>query len=137
MESLNLPRIIDGAGLAVSIALMTRFLTWIIFFPSQEVVDSFFFYYAFSTGPISDFMIICSFLHIGKPSELVLTVQMLMTAAQFYLYYEPEAITNYVAPAFAVVGLVIQILAYLLVPIFYYPISMINVALLFLFIDQS
>ena len=110
MESFNLPGIIDGAGLAVSIALMTRFVTWIIFLPSQEVVDSFFFYYAFSTEPISDFMIICSFLHIGKPSELVLTVQMLMTAAQFYLYYDPGLILEYITPWIFIITLVLAVL---------------------------
>jgi hypothetical protein len=110
MESLNLPGIIDGAGLAVSIALMTRFVSWIIFLPSQELVDSFFFYYAFSTGLISDFMIICSFLHIGKPSELVLTVQMLMTAAQFYLYYDPGLILEYIMPGIIIVTIVLGLL---------------------------
>jgi hypothetical protein len=110
MESLNLPGIIDGAGLAVSIALMTRFVSWIIFLPSQELVYSFFFYYAFSTGLISDFMIICSFLHIGKPSELVLTVQMLMTAAQFYLYYDPGLILEYIVPGIIIITPVLLVL---------------------------
>jgi hypothetical protein len=64
MESLELSAVIDGAGLAVSLTLMTRFVTWIIVSPSQEVAIAYLVYYVLSTGLFSDFLIICSFLHI-------------------------------------------------------------------------
>jgi|LauGreDrversion4_2_1035121.scaffolds.fasta_scaffold300036_1 hypothetical protein len=73
MESFDLPAFIDGTGLAISITLMTRFITWIIFMPSKEEAIAYLVYYFLSAGLFSDLMIICSFFHILKPSEIILT----------------------------------------------------------------
>ncbi len=49
-------------------------------------------------------------MHIGKPSELVLTVQMLITASQFYIYYDPGLIIEYVMSGIIIVTIVLGLL---------------------------